>query len=76
MDTVTTRFTLAVPADLTRRVEALKKDVFYDKPYAEMYRQLIRLGIEKSQEKMVSESGCRRGNRGGVLPKIIPAVKN
>lgn len=47
MDTTTTRFMLTVPTDMANRAETLKKDIFYDKPYAEMYRQLIRLGMEE-----------------------------
>ena len=53
----TTRFMLTVPSDLARQAEALKKDVLYDKPYAEMYRQLIRLGMEKLEEKSAGEKG-------------------
>lgn len=46
----TTRFMLTVPPEMAQRAENLKRDVFYDKPYAEMYRQLIQIGIEKMQE--------------------------
>lgn len=48
-----TRFTLTVPNDMTKRAAALKKDIFYDKSYAEMYRQLILLGMEKLQGKSI-----------------------
>lgn len=47
----TIRFMLTVPPEMAQRAENLKQDVFYDKPYAEMYRQLIQIGIEKLQEK-------------------------
>lgn len=47
MANVTTRFMLTVPADMAEKAEALKKDLFYDKPYAEMYRQLIQLGSKE-----------------------------
>lgn len=50
MTTETTRFTLTVPCEMAKRAEMLKKDMFYDKPYSEMYRQLILLGMEKLQE--------------------------
>ena len=43
----TTRFTITVPEEIAERAEALKKDLFYDRSYAEMYRQLIRLGMEQ-----------------------------
>lgn len=50
MDKKTVRFMLTVPNDMAKRAEGLKKNVFYDKPYAEMYRQLIQLGMDKLQE--------------------------
>ena len=46
MPTESTRFMLTVPDDMAKQIEALKKDVFYDKPYAEMFRQLIQFGID------------------------------
>lgn len=51
MTTGTTHFTLTVPGEMAKRAETLKKDMFYDKPYSEMYRQLILLGMEKLQER-------------------------
>ena len=39
------RFTLSVPEDIATQVEELKRERFYDKPYAEIYRYLIELGI-------------------------------
>ncbi len=41
---------LTVPNDMARRAEILKKDIFYNKPYAEMYRQLIQIGMDKFQK--------------------------
>ena len=40
------RFTLTIPADIVEQVNELKRDKFYDKPYAELYRYLIELGIK------------------------------
>lgn len=54
------RFTLTVPVDMAEKAEALKKNLFYDKPYAEMYRQLIQLGMDEIQKKGTKES---RGER-------------
>lgn len=51
MNTKTIRFMLTVPKDMAQKAEVLKKNMFYDKPYAEMYRQLIQIGIEKFQEQ-------------------------
>lgn len=47
----TTRFMLTIPLEMAARAEELKRDFFYDKPYAEMYRQLIRLGMEEMQKR-------------------------
>ena len=51
----TIRFMLAIPNDMAERAKILKKEIFYDKPYAEMYRQLIRLGLDHLQEKEILE---------------------
>lgn len=45
MPTVSVRFVLAVSDDIAKQAEVLKKELYFDKPYAEMYCQLIRLGI-------------------------------
>ncbi len=50
------RFTLTVPDDMVKRATALKKDIFYDKSYAEMYRQLILLGMENLQKKDIDNA--------------------
>ena len=60
MPTTNTRFTLSVPTDIAERADTLKKNIFYDKPYAEMYRQLILLGMEKLEEKEAAETGDKR----------------
>lgn len=44
------RVVISVPEDIEAEVERLKKTMFYDKPYAEVYRQAIRLGLEKMAE--------------------------
>lgn len=62
MDGKTTRLIITVPTDMAQRAEALKREIFYDKPYAEMYRQLIRLGIDKIQESTDKEQ--RSGGKG------------
>lgn len=58
MPTSNSRFTLTVPDDMAKRAEALKRIEYYDKPYAEMYRQLIQLGMdtmESAKEKIVKQ---------------------
>ena len=54
MANMATRFMLTVPVDMEEKAEALKKNLFYDKPYAEMYRQLIQLGMDEIQKKAAS----------------------
>ena len=66
MPTTNARFMLTVPDDMAKRAAALKKDTYYDKPYAEMYRQLIQLGMEilesqKSEGKSVHEATVYEG---------------
>ena len=46
-----TRMMLTIPEDMSRQAEALKQDVFPEKSYAEMYRQLIELGLQNAQEQ-------------------------
>lgn len=60
MANVATRFMITVPVDMAEKAEALKKNIFYDKPYAEMYRQLIQLGMDEIQKKAAKENRCER----------------
>ena len=62
MANVAVRFMLTVPADMAEKAETLKKNLFYDKPYAEMYRQLIQLGMDEVQKKAAKEKGCERAS--------------
>lgn len=62
MANVATRFMITVPVDMAEKAEALKKNLFYDKPYAEMYRQLIQLGMDEIQKKAAKENRCERAS--------------
>ena len=62
MANITTRFMLTVPVDMAEKAEWLKKNLFYDKPYAEMYRQLIQLGMDEIQKKAAKENRCERAS--------------
>lgn len=58
MSTKSKRFMLTVPDDIQKDVDTVKRDLFYDKPYSELYRQLIRIGLdtlkgEKSKGRVV-----------------------
>lgn len=44
------RIMITIPPDLAAEIQSLKKEKFYDKPYAEMYRQIIRTGLECVQK--------------------------
>lgn len=53
------RFMLTVPEDVETDAAMVKRELFCDKPYSEMYRQLIRMGLdvtkaekEKRQERV------------------------
>ena len=48
------RLTLNVPEEIAAEAEKLKKEIFYSKSYAEMYRELIKMGLkemDKEKEK-------------------------
>lgn len=46
------RFTLTVTEDILKDVEQLKKDHYFDKPYSELYRDLIILGIKSIKKQL------------------------
>lgn len=46
MTTKNRRFTLNMPDDIEADAAEIKHHLFYDKPYSEMYRQLIRMGLD------------------------------
>ena len=48
------RIMITIPPDLEAKIQSLKKEKFYDKPYAEMYRQIIRTGLECVQKSKTS----------------------
>ena len=41
------RFVLAVPEDIEAAVAELKGGLFQDESYSEIYRQLIRMGLDQ-----------------------------
>ena len=48
------RIMITIPPDLEAEIQSLKKEKIYDKPYAEMYRQIIRTGLECVQKSKTS----------------------
>jgi replicative DNA helicase len=45
------RVMISVPEDIEKEIERLKQTEFYDKPYAEIYRSVIRRGLEEMQKE-------------------------
>ncbi len=58
MSTKNKRFMLTLPDDIEVDAAEVKRDLFYDKPYSEMYRQLIRMGLDSL--KAAKEKRCER----------------
>lgn len=44
------RLMVSIPADVKSEIDAIKQQEFYTKPYAELYRHIIRLGLIKMKE--------------------------
>ncbi len=41
---------VSIPAEVKSEIDTVKQREFYDKPYAELYRHIIRLGLTKMRE--------------------------
>lgn len=41
------RLTLNVPEEMAEEAEKLKKEIFHNKSYAEIYRELIKIGLKE-----------------------------
>ena len=50
MDKERKRFTLSLPDDICSDFAEVKRMMFYDKPFSEMYRELIRLGLDSLKQ--------------------------
>jgi len=44
------RLMVSIPIDVKNEIDTIKQQKFYDKPYAELYRYIIRLGLAKMKE--------------------------
>lgn len=56
------RLMVSIPAEMKSEIDAIKQREFYDRPYAELYRQIIRLGLDKmradaSKEEQAAQAG-------------------
>lgn len=56
------RLMVSIPAEVKSEIDAVKQREFYDKPYAELYRQIIRLGLDKMKEVAAKEKWCERAS--------------
>ena len=44
------RFMMTVPDDIANKIKELKKNLYFDKPHSELYRELLRLGIKEMEQ--------------------------
>ena len=51
MSTQMKRFMLSITPEMDKEMRLLKKERFYDVPYAEMYRAVIKLGLEEAERQ-------------------------
>ena len=55
-----TRFMLTITPDMVQRADVLKKSDYYDKPYAEMFRQLISIGMDTLEAQKRQKGGTKK----------------
>ena len=51
MGTEMKRVMVSITPELEKGLDRLKREQFYDKPYAEVYRYVFSLGLKAAQEK-------------------------
>ncbi len=56
METKSRRFVLNLPEELEEEIQTTKERFFHDTSYSEMYRQLIRAGLETLKAKKEREN--------------------
>lgn len=56
MATLMNRVMISIPPDLEKDIQKLKRTEFYDKPYSELYRKAIRLGLDKMAEQCSTDN--------------------
>lgn len=44
------RIMVSIPSEIANQINEVKKADFYDRSYAELYRYILALGLEKIQE--------------------------
>lgn len=51
MPTQMKRFMLSITPEMDKEMRLLKKERFYAVPYSEMYREIIKLGLEEAERQ-------------------------
>lgn len=49
------RVMVTIPPDLEKEIDLLKQEIYYNKSFAEMYRDLLRLGLDSLHNVYVDE---------------------
>lgn len=51
------RVMISIPPDIQKEIDSLKQEKFYNKPYSELYREVLKLGLNcvKNQKKNGNE---------------------
>ena len=57
MPTDMKRFMLYITPEMEADTDELKRKIFYNKPYSELYRCLLSLGLETVKENYVPSNG-------------------
>lgn len=50
------RLMISVPTEVKNEIDTIKQQKFYNKPYAELYRYIIYLGLVKMKELGTQEN--------------------
>ncbi len=64
MATEMKRIMVSITPDLEKGLDAIKRELFYNKPYSEVYRYVFALGLKAAsvQGKATKKSGCKRAS--------------
>lgn len=68
MADIMARLMVSIPAEVKKEIDVEKQKEFYDKPYAELYRKIIRLGLDKMREAGASENSVKGWLKTSCLP--------
>lgn len=72
MPTDMKRFMLCITPEIEAGAEELKKTEFYDKPYSEVYRHLLSLGLQTAN--ICNDQQARNAKCYGIMGAVAPSV--